>query len=33
VVQDLNGDGKFDNKDLTLMGHKVISKTKKSTSW
>jgi len=29
VVQDMNGDGKFDNKDLTLMGHKVISKTKK----
>jgi hypothetical protein len=29
VVQDLNDDGKFDNKDLALMGYKVISKTKK----
>lgn len=29
VVQDMNGDGKFDNKDLKLMGYKVISKTKK----
>lgn len=29
VVQDLNGDGKFDQKDLTLMGYKVLSKSKK----
>lgn len=29
VVQDLNGDGKFDSKDLKLMGYNVISKTKK----
>lgn len=29
VVQDLNGDGKFDNKDLGLMGYRVLSKTKK----
>lgn len=29
VVQDMNGDGKFDNKDLNLMGYKVLSKTKK----
>jgi hypothetical protein len=29
VVQDMNGDGKFDNKDLKLMGHKLLTKTKK----
>jgi hypothetical protein len=29
VVQDLNGDGKFDNKDLRLMGHKPLTKAKK----
>lgn len=29
AVQDLNGDGKFDSKDLKLMGYTVLSKTKK----
>lgn len=29
VVQDLNGDGKFDNKDLKLAGYKPLTKAKK----
>jgi hypothetical protein len=29
VVQDMNADGRFDNKDLALMGYKVVSKTTK----
>lgn len=29
VVQDMNGDGKFDNKDLVLMGHKPLTRAKR----
>jgi hypothetical protein len=29
VVQDMNSDGKFDNKDLVLMGHKPLTRAKR----
>ncbi len=29
VVQDMNGDGKFDNKDLVLMGYKPLTRAKR----